>query len=203
MGGETAGERGPMSGIGTAHSWRPDEVRRRNFTVRFRGLDRHEVQGFLKLLADDLTRLHEQIATLTRENGRLQDELRQTRVDPHEQVTDQAVLLLNQAQQLADALIDEGMQSARDMLLAARSQQRDIVLPGAEGNATVAQIMAPVDNVVRQEPYRAAEVEDVRMFAKVAQLQFRAVLDALDEQVNRLSEYTETPSVSTIAPRER
>jgi len=203
VGGKAADERGPMSGIGIAHSWRPEDVRRRNFTVRFRGLDRDEVGGFLKLIADDLARLHEQIEALRRENARLNDELRQSRVDPHEQVTDQAVLLLNQAQQLADALIDEGMQSARDMLLAARSQQRDIVLPGGEGNATVAPIMAPVDSIVRQEPYRPAEVEDVRMFAKVAQLQFRAVLDALDEQVNRLTEYTETPSASAIAPRER
>jgi DivIVA domain-containing protein len=198
-----------MSGIGTAHSWRPDEVRHRHFTVRFRGLDRHEVQGFLKLLADDLTRLHEQIAMLTEENARqqekvrqAQEELRQARLDPREQVTDQAVLLLDQAQQLADALIDEGMQSARDMLLAARSQQRDIMVPGGDG-ATVAQILAPVDDSVRQDPKRAADVEDVRAFAKVAQLQFRAVLEALDEQVNRLSEYTDTPRVSSIAPRER
>jgi DivIVA domain-containing protein len=192
-----------------AHSWRPEEVRRRNFTVRFRGLDRHEVQGFLKLLADDLTRLHEHIALLTQENARLQErsqelqeQLRQARVDPQEQVTDQAVLLLNQAQQLADALIDEGMQSARDMLLAARSQQRDIILPGGEGTATVAQIMAPVENI-GEDQYRSSEVEDVRMFAKVAQLQFRAVLDALDEQVNRLGQYSDTPTVSTIAPRDR
>ena len=34
----------------------------------------------------------------------------------------------------------------------------------------------------------ASEVEEVRMFAKVAQVQFRAVLDALNEQVNRLGQ---------------
>jgi hypothetical protein len=33
------------------------------------------------------------------------------------------------------------------------------------------------------------------MFAKVAQVQFRAVLDALDEQVNRLGQSPETPNV--------
>jgi len=188
-----------VSGNGLAHSWRPDEVRHRNFTVRFRGLDRNEVEGFLKLLADDLARLHEQITTLTQENARLRDELRQAQANPQEQVTDQAVLLLNQAQQLADALIDEGMQSARDMLLAARSHHRDVIVPGSEADlGGVVQVMAPADDVVRHNAHRsAAEVEDVRMFAKVAQVQFRAVLDALDEQVNRLSQYPETPSASS------
>ena len=188
-----------MSGNGLTHSWRPDEVRHRNFTVRFRGLDRNEVEGFLKLLADDLARLHGQITTVTQENARLRDELRQAEANPQEQVTDQAVLLLNQAQQLADALIDEGMQSARDMLLAARSHHRDVIVPGSEADlGGVVQVMAPADDVVRHNAHRsAAEVEDVRMFAKVAQVQFRAVLDALDEQVNRLSQYPETPSASS------
>jgi DivIVA domain-containing protein len=183
-----------MSGNGLTHSWRSDEVRHRNFTVRFRGLDRREVEGFLKLLADDLARLHEQIATLTQENARLREELRQAQVDPQEQVTDQAVLLLNQAQQLADALIDEGMQSARDMLLAARSHHRDVIVPGSEADlGGDVQVMAPANDVIRHDAYRSADVEDVRMFAKVAQVQFRAVLDALDEQVNRLGQYQETP----------
>ena len=188
-----------MSGNGLTHSWRPDEVRHRNFTVRFRGLDRSEVEGFLKLLADDLARLHGQITTVTQENARLRDELRQAQANPQEEVTDQAVLLLNQAQQLADALIDEGMQSARDMLLAARSHHRDVIVPGSEADlGGVVQVMAPADDVVRHNAHRsAAEVEDVRMFAKVAQVQFRAVLDALDEQVNRLSQYPETPSASS------
>jgi hypothetical protein len=34
-----------------------------------------------------------------------------------EQATDQAVSVLNQAQQLADSLIDEAMHTARDLLL--------------------------------------------------------------------------------------
>jgi len=39
------------------------------------------------------------------------------------------------------------------------------------------------------------------MFAKVAQVQFRAVLDALDEQVNRLGQYPEPPTVSSWPPK--
>jgi cell division initiation protein len=186
---------------------RPDEVRRKDFTVRFRGLDANEVRGFLNALADDLTHLHEQITTLTEDNGRLrvelehvqgeleqvQGELQQVQVNPQELVTDQAVLLLNQAQQLADALIDEGMQSARDLLIAARHQQRDIVDPGHEGDhAALVDGFSTADHVVRPNGSASSDVEDVRMFAKVAQAQFRAVLDALDEQVNRLGQFSET-----------
>jgi hypothetical protein len=57
--------------------------------------------------------------------------------------------------------------------------------------------MGPADDLVRHDGYRSADVEDVRMFAKVAQVQFRAVLDALDEQVNRLGQYPETPRPSS------
>ena len=39
------------------------------------------------------------------------------------------------------------------------------------------------------DPGVSSEVEEARMFAKVAQVQFRAVLDALNEQVNRLGQF--------------
>jgi DivIVA domain-containing protein len=196
-----------MSRVSTARAWRPDEIRRRGFTVRFRGLDPHEVRGFLNVLADDLARLYEQITTLTVDNGRLRGELQQAegalrhaqgeleraQVDPQAQVTDQAVLLLDQAQQLADALIDEGMQSARDLLLAARHQQRDIIEPGHEADhGAVVEAMSYAEHVLRTNGSASSDVEDIRMFAKVAQVQFRAVLDALDEQVSRLGQFPET-----------
>lgn len=203
-----------MSTASAPRSWRPDEVRRREFTVRFRGLDPNEVRGFLNAVADDLARHQEQITTLTQDNTRLrgevqgaqeqlaqvQEELRQAQEalrlgpgDAHEAVTDQAVLLLDQAQQLADQLIDEGMQSARDLMVAARSHQREIVDPGAAVAEQMAALQAMQPPVVSNggptgKP-TAAEVEDIRTFAKVAQVQFRAVLEALNEQVNRLDNF--------------
>ena len=75
-----------------------------------------------------------------------------------------------------------------ELLLTARSQQRDIMeqakvaAKGAVGRATaIAERGSSEDPSVR-------DVEYVRMFAKVAQVQFQAVLDALNEHVNRLSE---------------
>ena len=195
-----------MSQVSSPRPLRPDEVRRKGFRVRFRGLDAGEVRGFLNAVADDLTRLHEQITTLTEDNGRLrvelehvqgeleqvQGELQRSQVDPQDQVTDQAIVLLNQAQQLADALIDEGMQSARDLLMAARHHQRDTIDPGNEADHGVLVDGLSTADPVRPNGSASSDVEDVRMFAKVAQAQFRAVLDALDEQVNRLGQFTET-----------
>jgi cell division initiation protein len=114
-----------------------------------------------------------------------------------ERATDQAVSVLNQAQQLADSLIDEAMQSARDLLLTARSQQRDIMeqakvaAKGAVGRAT-----AIAERASTEDP-SVKDVEYIRMFAKVAQVQFQAVLDALNEHVNRLGELSGTEPVKS------
>ena len=105
-----------------------------------------------------------------------------------ENATDQAVSVLNQAQQLADSLIDEAMQSARDLLLTARSQQRDIMeqakvtAKGAVSRAT------SIAERASNEDASGRDVEYIRMFAKVAQVQFQAVLDALNEQVSKLGQ---------------
>jgi cell division initiation protein len=105
-----------------------------------------------------------------------------------DQVTDQAVSVLNQAQQLADSLIDEAMQAARDLLLTARSQQRDIMeQTKVAANGAVSRATAIAERAGGQDP-SLQDVEYVRMFAKVAQVQFQAVLDALNEHVNRLGE---------------
>jgi DivIVA domain-containing protein len=166
----------------------PHEVRRKNFTVRLRGYDHGEVRAFLTGLSDELERMQGQIATLTQDNEWLRADLEEARSDPMENATDQAVSVLNQAQQLADSLIDEAMQSARDLLLTARSQQRDVMeqaktaAKGAVSRATaIAERAGSEDASVR-------DVEYIRMFAKVAQVQFQAVLDALNEQVARLGE---------------
>ena len=171
----------------------PHEVRRKNFTVRFRGYDHGEVRSYLTGLSDDIERMQAQIASLTQNNDWLRGDLAEARSDPMEMATDQAVSVLNQAQQLADSLIDEAMQSARDLLLTARSQQRD-VMEQAKTAATgaVSRATAIAERAGSEDP-SVRDVEYIRMFAKVAQVQFQAVLDALNEQVSRLGE---VPAVS-------
>jgi DivIVA domain-containing protein len=183
----------------------PEDLRRKNFTVRLRGVDQDEVRSFLTGVADQIDRLRAQTATLSQEkqNLTLQNQaltkqlqslyaaLEEARADPKEQATDQAVSILNQAQQLADSLIDEAMQSSRDLLLTARSQQRDVMeqakatAKGAVDRATA------VEQRVSSQEAPIQDVEYIRMFAKVAQVHFQAVLDALDEQLHHLGEVPE------------
>jgi cell division initiation protein len=99
-------------------------------------------------------------------------------------------------------LIDEAMQSARDLLLTARSQQRDVMeqaktaAKGAVNRATaIAERAGSEDASVR-------DVEYIRMFAKVAQVQFQAVLDALNEQVSRLGEPVVSEPLNSASNRE-
>jgi DivIVA domain-containing protein len=173
----------------------PQEVRRKNFTVRLRGVDHAEVRYFLTGLADELEAIQAQVATLTKENQSLTEEnqslraeLEGARGDPMELATDQAVTVLNQAQQLADSLIDEAMQSARDLLLTARSQQRDVMEEAkVAAKGAVSRATAIAEHAGSQDA-SVHDVEYIRMFAKVAQVHFQAVLDALDEQLHRLGD---------------
>jgi DivIVA domain-containing protein len=180
----------------------PQDVRRKNFSVRLRGVDAGEVRHFLTSLADELEGIQTQVAVLTQENRALRGQLEEARVaidearvDPMEHATDQAVSVLNQAQQLADSLIDEAMQSARDLLLTARSQQRDVMEQAkvaAKGAVTRATAIA---ERAGGEDASVKDVEYIRMFAKVAQVQFQAVLDALNEHVAHLGEVGEVESL--------
>ena len=171
----------------------PQDVRRKNFTVRLRGFDQDEVRSFVAGLADDVEGLQAQVATLTLGNDSLRAEFSEPPAEAMDQVTDQAVSVLNQSQQLADSLIDEAMQSARDLLLTARSQQRDIMEQAkVAANGAVSRATAIAERAGSQDP-SLQDVEYIRMFAKVAQVQFRAVLDALNEHVNRLGELPGTP----------
>jgi DivIVA domain-containing protein len=178
----------------------PQEVRRKSFNVRLRGFDHAEVRAFLTAVADDLERIQAETAiltqekatlaqdnaTLAQENQALRSELEDAQTDPMELATDQAVLVLNQAQQLADSLIDEAMQSSRDLLLTARSQQRDIMEQARDtAKGAVTRATATAERVGSEDP-SVHDAEYIRMFAKVAQVQFQAVLDALEEHVNRL-----------------
>jgi hypothetical protein len=164
----------------------PQEVRRKNFTVRLRGTRR----GLLH--PGRARRPPGRAPGAGRDfnpgNDSLRAELSEPPADAMDQVTDQAVSVLNQAQQLADSLIDEAMQSARDLLLTARSQQRDIMEQAkVAANGAVSRATAIAESAGSQDP-SLRDVEYVRMFAKVAQVQFQAVLDALNEHVNRLGE---------------
>ena len=66
----------------------PQDVRRKHFSVRLRGVDYGEVRFFLAGLADELEGLQAQLATLTQENQALGAEVAEARADLQEAQAD-------------------------------------------------------------------------------------------------------------------
>ena len=157
------------------------------FTMKMRGgaYDRLEVDKFMDGLSQAIAAVrgampgvHEELAALRAEN----DELRASGSDSDsdEEITAGAVGLLTQAQLIADKAVADAERYARDLVLTARNQYREI-LERAESSAG----QATVTLAAQQSP-AVPEIEYVRTYAQVAQIQLRSVLEALTEQVDRL-----------------
>ena len=173
----------PEDALATAVSHLPD-THPVPFTMKIRGgaYDRLEVDTFMD-------RLSQTIAEVKSATTAVQQELAELRADAtsrvpgagdEEEITAGAVGLLTQAQLIADKAVADAEQYARDLVLTARNQYREI-LERAESSAnrataTLSQQQGPV----------VPEIEYVRTYAQVAQIQLRSVLDALTEQVDRL-----------------
>jgi cell division initiation protein len=179
----------------------PEAIRAETFTHRMRGLDEQEVREYLALIADQVAAAESCRAELAADNERLRAELEEQRdaAQDEGEISTRAVLLFSQAQQIADQLVEEAVVHARDLMTSARNQQREI-LEEAHRAAEVAAreasrasgqdlVSAATDTLVYSEP--VPEIEYVRTFARVAQVQLRSVLDALAEQVDKLGEVPE------------
>lgn len=155
------------------------------FTMKIRGgaYDRLEVDRFMGQLSQAIadvqaasTGAQQELAALRAENAKLSASSPGT----EEEITAGAVGLLTQAQLIADKAVADAEQYARDLVLTARNQYREI-LERAESSAGQASATLP-----SQPGPAVPEIEYVRTYAQVAQIQLRSVLDALTEQVDRL-----------------
>jgi cell division initiation protein len=186
----------------------PDAIRTEAFSHRVRGLDEAEVREYLDLLADQVHSADLERAEYRAENQRLRAEVEslRTRQEPTpDDINPQAVILFSQAQQVADQLVEEAVIHARDLMTSARNQQREILEQAhkaaeeaarraatATGQGMVTSVTAAPSSYDHPVP----EIEYVRTFARVAQVQLRSVLDALTEQVDRLG------AVPDLAPHD-
>ena len=177
-------------------------IRDESFSHRMRGVDESEVREFLDLLADQVQACEAERLQLRADNERLNQEVDDLRAQQpvDGEINPQAVLLFSQAQQVADQLVEEAVVHARDLMTSARNQQREIleqahkaaesaagVAAQRAGHELVASAATPPNGYSMPVP----QVEYVRTFARVAQVQLRSVLDALAEQVERLGEVPE------------
>ncbi|MEI5583529.1 DivIVA domain-containing protein, partial [Agromyces sp. CCNWLW208] len=121
----------PENALSVAVNHLPD-TRSVDFTMKVRGgaYDRLEVDTFLGQLAQAITEVRaaasaagQEIATLRAENAKL----RSSGPDSEDEITAGAVGLLTQAQLIADKAIADAEQYARDLVLTARNQYREIL----------------------------------------------------------------------------
>ena len=180
----------------------PSDIRNEAFTHRMRGLDEAEVREYLDLLADQVQTAENEHAEFRAENARLRAENTRLRAANERLLTEQtqaggaadgnshAVALFSEAQAVADALVEEAVQRARELMTEARAKEREILRQAHEAADAAAREASRTDagrvEIVPLTP--VAEVEYVRAFAKVTQVQLRNVLEAVAEQVNRLGE---------------
>lgn len=168
----------------TAAPWSPQWIRATRFPQRLRGYDEAEVNAFLESAAAQVQRHRDVEASLRAEIARLEG------VVANDDVQERAVALFSQAQNVADQLIAEAVQHAQDMMSAARSQEREI-LGRATGVAESARAAGPRPSAPTGDG--GADVSYVNTYAKIVAVQLRSVLDALSEQVDRLTEMPEQP----------
>jgi len=193
---------GPENDLAVAVSHLPD-IRSVEFTMKTRGgaYDRLEVDRFLDQLSkavDEVraatTSTGQELAALRAENARLRDG---SGPDFEEEITAGAMGMLTQAQLIADKAIADAEHYARDLVLTARNQYREI-LERAETSAS--QATATIG--AQQQPGPAVpEIEYVRTYARVAQIQLRSVLESLTEQVDRLGSLPRPPQESGSGAR--
>jgi cell division septum initiation protein DivIVA len=160
--------------------------------IRGGAYDRFEVDRFMSQVSQAIAEVRAATTSTRRELAALRAEnakLRGSGSDVEEEITAGAMGLLTQAQLIADKAIADAEHYARDLVLTARNQYREI-LERAETSA--GQATATVGAQQQTGP-AVPEIEYVRTYARVAQIQLRSVLESLTEQVDRLGSLPQAP----------
>jgi cell division initiation protein len=195
----------------------PAAIRNEVFSQRMRGLDPDEVHEYLDLLADQVQACERERSELFDEIDRLRGEVARLGGSPapaqappvaavstaasQQDSGPRAALLLSQAQQVADQLVEEAVAHARDLLAEARQQQREILEAAHRAAESAAREAAQVSarNITTYVSASSPEVEYARRFTRVAQVQLRSVLEALCEQVEQLGQVSRLWQQSPLA----
>lgn len=150
------------------------------------GYEADAVRRVLAGAADQLAAAQAQILQLRADAKRNHQDVRMD-------VTEEAVSLLSRAQVMADKHVSDAEQYAHDLIETARKQYsemlqkaRDSVSGLAAAEESAAGVTSGGSGLDYSTPIQ--EIEYVRTYTKVAQVQLRAVIDALAEQVDQLGQ---------------
>ncbi|GAA2156386.1 hypothetical protein GCM10009844_44580 [Nocardioides koreensis] len=173
----------------------PASIRSEVFGHRMRGLDEDEVREYLELLADQVEDMQSELARRRAEVEQLRAENRGLRQESERApATPQTVALINQAQQVADQVVEQAVLHARELMVSARNQQRDIL----RSAYTAAEEAARRTGTPRPQvppPRAAAKAWDVRTTDRVTRAELRSVVDALTGQWDGGSSESEKASI--------
>lgn len=147
----------------------PSDIRNASFEVVGRGYDQQSVHEFLRAVAEQLEA----------------DQRQPGAASP--QAKDEMVKVITQAQILAEKFVAEAEQYSKDLVASARTQYSEILRRAEDSVATREVAPVPAATAAGYTD-TIQEIEYVRTYTKVAQVQLRAVIDALAEQVDRLGD---------------
>jgi cell division initiation protein len=163
-------------------SLNPLEIQKMRFTHRMRGYDPTEVEGFLSVIAEEMTALRGQIEKLERENRFLRQ-----RLDAAEQREHQLQETLLRAQKVSDEITGNARREA------------ELLVKEAELTA---------DKVVQQAVDQSAKIEariaELRAFRRELQLKLKHTLDLFQGSLAAdVEEEQSTATVHTLPRRRR
>lgn len=195
----------------------PDQVRKKQFSrakLARRGYSEEEVEAFLYRVADEMAGGDKEKADLRAEIDRLKNWFKNQGADVADpgmaqpRISIDAVNILSRAQQTADAQIAEAEDYARRLVGQAR-QQYELTLQEAQQRAEEAADEA-VDAYRSSGAVHSAEAEELesriaylRTFAEVTQVQLRAVLEGLANEVNKLGSLPNRSRQAVVDPLTR
>lgn len=150
----------------------PSEVRTATFEQVGHGYDPAAVHHFLNAVADQMDADRVQIEA---HGANAQDEM---------------IKIISQAQVLAEKFVAEAEQYSKDLVASARTQYSEILRRAEDSAASRSGEVVSISGSAPTPPYTTPidEIEYVRTYTKVAQVQLRAVIDALAEQVDKLGD---------------
>ncbi|MGY1856979.1 DivIVA domain-containing protein [Modestobacter sp. SYSU DS0290] len=176
---------------GPDHRLTPDDVRSARFShgsLLHPGYTEAEVDGFVDLVAEEVSRLSGENEQLRAQLAQLEAQLAEASVRPSP--SDQAVGILATAQQTADAYVAEAEEFSRQMTAEARAQYEEqlgqardkagAIIQAAQEAATRAVGEAPRPSADQPQTEQLQEqIAYLRAFGQATRTQLRAYLEAL------------------------
>ncbi len=162
-----------------------------------RGYNEDEVRRFLSRVAEDIGNADTEMSRLRAEVERLRNYYREAGVDVEARSSRpapsaQAVAVMSQAQQTADAQIAQAEEYAKQLVATARQRYEEIMyqarVRAAQAAEAAESYQLRVHATTDEQEHLERRIAWLRTFAQVTEVQLKAALEALTREVDKLGE---------------